>query len=301
MQGRKAMFLVVVSAGVLGTTASYPWAHEQSVKAPAVEEIARTAPVLGVEIFPTRIVQGDPVLVKVARAPSSVRITLHNESVPTFQYGGNTLALIGIALDAEIGTSTLHISYASTTVAQEFFVNARAKPTAPLGIPEKLGGNTKASAEHLINTLAEENATLLNLKTKNQALWSEGFGYPLENPIVTDEYGYTRSTVGHTISHKGTDFRAREGTPIRAMNDGEVRLVEDFRNYGKTVVIDHGLGIMTFYMHLSETHVVQGASVKKGESIGLSGQTGYAEAPHLHLTVRINNVSIDPLVFLTLL
>jgi murein DD-endopeptidase MepM/ murein hydrolase activator NlpD len=152
----------------------------------------------------------------------------------------------------------------------------------------------------LVNSLEEENKSLVGIETASKALWDESFIYPLKDPIVTDDYGYSRSTVGQHISHKGTDFRANETTPVLAMNDGIVRVVQEGRNYGKTVVIDHGLGLQTFYMHLSRIDVEQGEKVRRGERIGMAGQTGYAEAAHLHLTVRINDVSIDPVVFLGL-
>ena len=82
------------------------------------------------------------------------------------------------------------------------------------------------------------------------------------------------------------------------MNRGVVRLAKTFRNYGKTIVVDHGLGVMTFSMHLSKIYVGAGELVKKGQLIGLSGETGYAAKPHLHLTVRIGGISVDPVVFL---
>ena len=83
------------------------------------------------------------------------------------------------------------------------------------------------------------------------------------------------------------------------MNAGVVRIAQKFPTYGNTVVIDHGLGVMTFYMHLSKIKVVKGQAVALGKEIGLSGHTGYAEQPHLHLTIRINGISIDPMKFMT--
>ena len=84
------------------------------------------------------------------------------------------------------------------------------------------------------------------------------------------------------------------------MNRGIVRMAEETRNYGKTIVIDHGQGLMTMYMHLSKIYVNVGEMVKKSQKIGLSGMTGYVESPHLHISVRINGTSIDPIKFLEL-
>jgi murein DD-endopeptidase MepM/ murein hydrolase activator NlpD len=82
------------------------------------------------------------------------------------------------------------------------------------------------------------------------------------------------------------------------MNRGIVRIVKKSKIYGNMVVIDHGLGLMTFYMHLSKSQVKVGQIVEQGKIIGLSGQTGYSLGPHLHLTVRLNNTSIDPVKFM---
>lgn len=264
---------------------------ERQVKIPTLPEV---------EIMPSRIVQGVPVWVRVTNIEEPISIKLNEKELSTFMYDGAVSALIAIDLNAKPGTSTLEVSYGDVSIEKPLVVGARKKVTAPLGIPEKLGGNTTASVQQLVNTLAQENNILSSLSSSGEVLWSENFTYPLHEPVVTDEYGYTRSTVGQEISHKGTDFRADEGTPVVAMNRGEVRLVREFRNYGKTIVIDHGLGLMSFYMHLSDTDVTEGEVVEKGERIGLSGKTGYAEEPHLHLSVRINHVSIDPMVFLEL-
>jgi murein DD-endopeptidase MepM/ murein hydrolase activator NlpD len=86
-----------------------------------------------------------------------------------------------------------------------------------------------------------------------------------------------------------------------AINRGVVRIVHTYRDYGKTIVVDHGLGVMSFYMHLSKIYVAPGELVLPGEVIGKSGHTGYAEQPHLHLTIRIGGISIDPVKFFALM
>ena len=83
-----------------------------------------------------------------------------------------------------------------------------------------------------------------------------------------------------------------------AMNRGVVRIARTGISYGKTIVVDHGLGLQTFYLHLSKIKVNVGELVLPGQIIGLSGQTGYTDAPHLHLSIRLNGVSIDPMKFM---
>jgi len=133
-------------------------------------------------------------------------------------------------------------------------------------------------------------------------LWQGSFRYPLSAPItITDVYGYSRQTGGSSIAHKGTDFRAVVGTPVYAINDGKVAYTGFLRNYGNVIAVDHGTKILSLYMHLSKVSLAVGDKVEKGDQVGLSGETGYVLGPHLHLTVRINNISIDPIKFMGLL
>jgi murein DD-endopeptidase MepM/ murein hydrolase activator NlpD len=70
--------------------------------------------------------------------------------------------------------------------------------------------------------------------------------------------------------------------------------------YGNAVLIDHGHGIFSAYFHLDKALAKQGSEVKKGTKIGTVGQSGYATGPHLHLSIKINGVSVDPLKFVTM-
>lgn len=254
-----------------------------------------------ISVRPEKPIQGEPLMISIEGAGTSTveSISFGSKRLGLFLYMKVPRAFYGIDINAKEGTTTVSAKLSNGAVlAKDVYIGKRQRAEAPLGIPQKLGGNTEIAAKTLVDTLAKENASLLNLRTGNHAFWTEAFRYPVENPIVTDVYGYSRKTVGETITHKGTDFRAKEGTPVVAMNRGVARLVQEGRNYGKTIVVDHGLGLMTFYMHLSKIYVNEGELVLPGQVIGLSGQTGYAEQPHLHLTVRINNVSIDPQKFM---
>lgn len=292
--------LLILAALVVG--GMFLLVRTASPKAAVVkEQEASELATATVSIMPERIIQGDPVLISVMTTSTPVSVSLDGKALGTFARGSSTAALAGIDLNATPGTSTVRVVLGDGTVVEkEIAIEPRKSVVAPLGIPEKLGGNTEESAQRLVNTLEQENATLVGLLTAGTALWQEAFRYPLDNSVVTDEYGYSRQTGSQTIAHKGTDLRAPEGTVVRAMNRGVVRVAREYRNYGKTLVIDHGLGVMTFYMHLSRLDVGLGEEISKSQAIGLSGQTGYADEPHLHLTVRINDVSIDPVEFLSL-
>jgi murein DD-endopeptidase MepM/ murein hydrolase activator NlpD len=132
-------------------------------------------------------------------------------------------------------------------------------------------------------------------------LWSGNFEAPVDSR-TTGEFG-TRRTFNRKVQsiHQGLDFRAEIGAPVGAMNSGVVILAREMFYEGGFVVIDHGQGLATLYMHLSEIRVREGDRVEKRQIIGLSGGTGRATAPHLHVGVRWQGVYLDPAVLLTLL
>jgi murein DD-endopeptidase MepM/ murein hydrolase activator NlpD len=250
------------------------------------------------------VIQGEPLMIQVENVggiDNVARILFNGKSLWFFTFGGKPTALVAIDLNQNPGQYKITAKLEnSETIEKNVTVTAREKITEPLGIPEKLGGNTPQAAANLVASLTKENAVINGVKSAPKRFWTEKFIYPLANPVVTDGYGYLRKTGYYTIPHKGTDFKAAEGTPILAMNRGVVRLVNQSAIYGKTIVVDHGLGVVTYYMHLSKIYVAPGRLVKKGEVIGLSGQTGYAEVPHLHLSVKLGGVSIDPIGFMNL-
>jgi len=101
--------------------------------------------------------------------------------------------------------------------------------------------------------------------------------------------------------HAGVDFRGATGTRIAAPADGRVILAESLFFTGETVVIDHGLGLYSLLAHLSRIDVSAGQLVERGETIGLLGATGRVTGPHLHWTVRLGAVRVDPMRLLALL
>lgn len=124
---------------------------------------------------------------------------------------------------------------------------------------------------------------------------SKPFILPLESK-VTSAFGKARVYNGSLKGyHSGTDFRAPVGTPIIAANDAEVALVKKRFYSGGTVLLNHGQGVYTCYFHMSQFKVKKGDIVKRGDVLGLSGQSGRVTGPHLHFSARINGVQVDPL------
>jgi murein DD-endopeptidase MepM/ murein hydrolase activator NlpD len=133
-----------------------------------------------------------------------------------------------------------------------------------------------------------------------EPLWTGNFRAPV-TAQPTDSFGTRRIFNGKLASiHKGMDFRAATGTPVRAGNGGVVVLARELYYEGNCVVIDHGLGLFTVSMHLSRIDVKESQRVAAGEQLGLNGATGRVTGPHLHWAVRWLGAYLDPAKLLRL-
>ncbi len=141
--------------------------------------------------------------------------------------------------------------------------------------------------EQEINDLEADKLGDLNLS--DMPAFKHGlFDYPVKKVVITQKYGKTSFSKNYASGkHNGVDFGVSAGTPIYAPLGGKVVGVGNNGRYayGKWVAIDHGNGIITLYGHMSSQSVSKGSSLKTGDKIGLSGNTGYSTGPHLHFTV----------------
>jgi len=126
-------------------------------------------------------------------------------------------------------------------------------------------------------------------------LWSEPFTLPRASR-VTSGFGRAREFNGTITSrHMGTDFAGATGAPVRAANRGVVRIVDAFYYGGNVVYLDHGEGLTSAYLHLSQQNVAPGDTVTRGQVIGRVGATGRVTGPHLHFIVRYGSITVDPM------
>ena len=135
-----------------------------------------------------------------------------------------------------------------------------------------------------------------------ERLWQGNFRIPLDGVTTGKNFGKRRILNGQSGSpHGGVDLPATTGTPVYAAQRGRVVLAEELFFPGNTVVVDHGLGIYTFYGHLSEISVMAGEEVDPGALLGKVGATGRVTGPHLHWGLTVNRARVDPLLILKLL
>lgn len=135
-------------------------------------------------------------------------------------------------------------------------------------------------------------------EVSQQRLWSGPFMSPVDKP-VSDVFGTERVFNQEVQSrHQGLDFAAPAGTPVRAINRGVVLLARPMYFEGNCVILDHGQGLLSLYLHLSEFKVKEGDEVRSGDVIAVSGGTGRATGPHLHLAIRWQGVYLNPAILL---
>ena len=132
--------------------------------------------------------------------------------------------------------------------------------------------------------------------------WAQPFELPVAGCILSP-FGVQRYHNGKPSGnyHRGLDQRAAQGRAIRAPASGIVRIAKMYRLHGGTVGIDHGQGVVSLHLHLSELKVKPGARVERGQVIGLAGATGFATGPHLHWGLYVNGLPVNPLPWLPVL
>jgi murein DD-endopeptidase MepM/ murein hydrolase activator NlpD len=256
---------------------------------------------------PARLVNGGPVSFQVkapARLESLSGTWLGHEILFSFDATNKTwYALAGVSLETAPGTYSLELSgetMAGKMASQKIsltrkFAVARGKyPKISVKLSVE-GKFTEPSPEQQkqIQEAKSVKTDYLNRVTPERE-WSGPFAAPAA-ATISDVFGSQRVFNGKTSSpHLGLDFRVPSGTPVTAMNEGTVLLARPLYFEGNFVVLDHGQGLLTLYLHLSEFKVKEGDQVKRGQEIGLSGGTGRATGPHLHIAVRWQGTYLDP-------
>jgi murein DD-endopeptidase MepM/ murein hydrolase activator NlpD len=251
---------------------------------------------------PTRIVNGAPVLFRVT-TPQSMRTLsgkwLEHEISFTFDATQKKwFGLAGSSQETKPGTYPIELraetkSGQAITYKQGIRVLRQRYPKVTvLKVP---GRYTAPDPEQLRLIAHDKELKADAFKTLTAEREWKG---PFQRPVtaeISDVFGVQRVFNGAVQStHQGLDFRVPTGTPVAAVNSGTVILAQYLYFEGNCIVIDHGQGLLTLYLHLSEMRVKEGERVVKGQPIGLSGGTGRATGPHLHLAVRWQGIYLNP-------
>jgi murein DD-endopeptidase MepM/ murein hydrolase activator NlpD len=258
---------------------------------------------------PIRLVNGAPVLFQVkppAKLDSLSGKWLGHQL--TFSYDASTktwFTLAGVSfettpgkypleLSAERAASKTPLTSTGMTITRTFVVARAQYPQIKVELTvEKKFTEPSPEQQQQIAEGVKIKDDYLNRVTPARE-WDGKFTAPAD-AAISDVYGSQRIFNGKAQRpHYGLDFRVPTGSPVAAMNQGTVLLARFLYFEGNCVVIDHGQGLLTLYFHLSEFKVKEGDSVKRGQEIGLSGGTGRATGPHLHVAVRWQGIYLDP-------
>ncbi|WP_071058866.1 M23 family metallopeptidase [Pelistega sp. MC2] len=227
--------------------------------------------------------------------------------LPTVRYQGNRvlvvksdqniLAIVGIPLKTSAGAQTLVVSSQGKESQVSFNVGSKKYKEQHIKLSSNKHVNPSAEDEaRFKRELNEQLAAYKNfreVKPSNIVL-----DRPVDGGHYSSPFGLRRFFNGQERNpHSGLDIAVPQGTPVKAAADGVVTIVADYFFNGKTVFVDHGQGMVTMYCHLSAIDVKKGQVVKRGESLGKVGSTGRSTGPHLHWNVSLNNVRVDPAIF----
>jgi murein DD-endopeptidase MepM/ murein hydrolase activator NlpD len=206
-------------------------------------------------------------------------------------------ALAGVDVEAKPGNYELALVATlpdgkTERIQQEVMVGPAKYKTEVLHVPERF---VKPDPETLVRIEADRQLKKTAFAQQVPLPeWSGRFEVPV-NTQPSEGFGTRRTFNGKLASiHKGMDYHAAPGTPVSAANAGEVVLAAPLFYEGNCVIVNHGQQFLTIYMHLSKLSVKEGDRVEKGQQLGLSGATGRATGPHLHVAVRWQGSYLDP-------
>lgn len=265
----------------------------------------------GIYVFPENPKQGDTVFIRVKGEFGGVTGKFGDENIVFYRKGNlpEWISLLGIDADQNPGEYKI-----SVNTSREPFGALQGEP---LTKEIKVVSADFLSQPAFEAPVTSQNGTtqakaVSNIVNSDNPVLKKAIGNPTPNPYFTGHFSFPLSTMKITglsfgnfiefasqkFQHFGVDLKAPVKTEIYAINDGKVVATLDLSNYGRTVIIDHGLDIFSLYLHLDEFKVSEGNMVHRGQMIGLSGDTGYVTAPHLHFSVRVSDSRVDPIAFI---
>lgn len=240
-----------------------------------------------IEILKGQAIQGGLILIKTA--PGS-RLTLDDTPLMATADG---IAVIGFHRDDTAPVMVVATAPDGTVTSRQFTPQTRiyeeqrieGLPPKMVTPPDEVVARIKRDREMVV--MARSPATPI-------ANFTGDFAWPAQG-IITGVYGSRRILNGKPRSpHYGIDIAAPKGSPVIAPQGGIIRMVADLYFTGWTVIIDHGHGVNSTFLHLEDTSVIPGDQVKKGQVIGTVGSTGRSTGPHLDWRVNLFGKRLDP-------
>jgi murein DD-endopeptidase MepM/ murein hydrolase activator NlpD len=255
---------------------------------------------------PSRLVNGAPIYLQVtppSRLTSLTGTWLGHQVVFDNSGGRAWTALAGVSLETKAGTYPFMLEGRTAggtqvTSRRNFTIGHAKYPVIQLQVSKQFTEPNPEQVQVIKEDQELKHRTFSQVTPERE--WSGRFSAPVDAP-TSDVFGTRRVFNGATKSvHQGLDYRVGSGTPVSALNAGTVLLARSLYFEGNCIVLDHGQGLLSLYLHLSETKVKEGERVQRGQLLGLSGATGRATGPHLHIAVRWQGVYLNPAALLEL-
>jgi len=251
--------------------------------------------------------QGDTIVLKIkdSKSEEDIKVKFNNKEYNFNQLGSSDEKLVFLPIGANFNPGFYSLVIYSRDRGYCFnyiIVKNRYFPQTVLEVTPELE-EKGYNPEMIQENVGKENKLLFEevlSKEPGKFIFKDSFTKPLDKIKNVGAYGNLRISGNVKLRHLGVDLEADENTPVYSINDGIVRFTKEIKDYGNTMVIDHGGGVRSLYLHLDEFKAKEGDKVSKGEEIALSGNTGYSIAPHLHLSINIYGTSVDPLKFLSI-
>lgn len=218
------------------------------------------------------------------------------QKIKFFRAGDDLRAIIGIPMAQKPGLYPLSLNLTGAEGRTAEIV--KSVRVLPYKFP-RVSFRMKPSKHKLIKTpaVADEWALIarpLQVEGDEQA-WQRSFILPAKG-VISMPFGAIERVNGKGLGrHRGCDIAVPAGSQVRSANHGTVVFARKLTVYGGTMVVDHGQGVHTIYMHLSKFLAAVGQAVAKGETIALSGNTGFSSGPHLHWAMSVHDLRVDPL------
>src|SRR5580700_1189876 len=293
---------LVLLAGILVNLLPL-WAFE----APGTTSKAKAPDSWSVSYKPLRVVNGSPIAFHVV-SPEPLKsldgkwleheVFFSSDSQGKVWYG-----LAGASLEIRPGNHSLELKGVTATgkdltFQKQFAVDKGKYHSIAASVPKQYTEPNPEQLQKISQDKAIKQQAFAHMTPERE--WAGSFHAPVKAEI-SDVFGTSRTFNGKTQSvHQGLDYAVPEGTPVAALNSGTVLLAQPLFFEGNCVVLDHGQGLLTLYMHLSKIEVKEGEHVTGGQKIGVSGGTGRATGPHLHVAVRWEGVYLNPAILLSL-
>jgi len=247
--------------------------------------------------------QGDTLLVKIETDAETTEINgnFGGQKIYFFRRGNFLASVVGVGTKKEPGNYELSIGLPDgAQYKKQIKVEKTAWRVRKLKVTKELEEKGLTQTK-IIENLSLRDGPLVKAAVSSfspEAYFDKPFIYPLKKIIDVGPFGDIRESPSGTVQHLGADLDADTGTPVFSINDGVVVFVKDLPTYGKTIIVDHGLGIFSLYLHLDEFKVKESQKTNRGDIIALSGNTGYSIGPHLHFSIKAQGASVDPIKFI---